>query len=145
MRNCRTGTLQTSSTRPSQRIQGRKAVNNIILDFAGEEDPRRICSYGMAEKRMQALRDVADPSPPLYLRLVCDDRLQYSPGTNPRRSDPRWGCPPLSGQRPPDRRLGITKDAIATVVFGSGVTNPKVSGVHDQIQSEKKSHYRHSL
>lgn len=45
----------------------------------------------------------------------------------------------------PDRRLGITKDAIATVVFGSGVTNPKVSGVHDQIQSEKKSHYRHSL
>lgn len=43
------------------------------------------------------------------------------------------------------RRLGITKDAIATVVFGSGVTNPEVSGVHDQIQSEKKSHYRHSL
>ena len=24
------------------------------------------------------------------------------------------------------------------IVFGSGVTNPKVSGVHDQIQPEKK-------
>lgn len=27
------------------------------------------------------------------------------------------------------------------LVFRSGVTNPKVSGVHDQIQPEKKSHY----
>ena len=34
---------------------------------------------------------------------------------------------------------------ICNPVFGSGVTNPKVSGVHDQIQPEKKSHYHHSL
>ena len=105
-------------------------MNNIILDFAGEEDPRRICSYGMAEKRMQALRDVADPSPPLY----CNTPQEQIHGDLTLDEAVRLY-----------RRLGITKDAIATVVFGSGVTNPEVSGVHDQIQSEKKSHYRHSL
>lgn len=34
------------------------------------------------------------------------------------------------------------RSIIAAPLFGSGVTNPKVSGVHDQIQPEKKSHYR---
>ena len=35
--------------------------------------------------------------------------------------------------------------AVFFILFVSGVTNPKVSGVHDQIQPEKKSHYRCSL
>src|SRR5699024_5205250 len=40
----------------------RKAVDDILLDFSGEGNPRRECSYGLTEAGKQALRDTADPS-----------------------------------------------------------------------------------
>ena len=42
----------------------KKAVDDILLDFAGEENPRRVCNYGLTEAGKQALRDAADPSKP---------------------------------------------------------------------------------
>lgn len=44
--------------------QVRKEVDDIILDFAGEENLRRACGYGLTAKGLQALRDAADPALP---------------------------------------------------------------------------------
>ena len=35
-------------------------------------------------------------------------------------------------------RLNGIQEVSGSILFGSGVINPKVSGVHDQIQPEKK-------
>lgn len=35
--------------------QIRKAVDDIILDFSGEENLRRACSYGLTEKGMEQI------------------------------------------------------------------------------------------
>ena len=42
----------------------RKAVDDILLDFSGEGNPRRECSYGLTEAGKQALQDAADPACP---------------------------------------------------------------------------------
>lgn len=97
--------------------QIRKAVDDIILDFSGEENPRRACSYGLTEKGMQMLRDVADPSLPhtyswfvmtgcntpqeqLHRNLTLDEAVELY-----QNSDH------------PEKRLGVTKDDFATVDF----------------------------
>ena len=93
----------------------RKAVDDILLNFAGEENPRRACNYGLTEKGMQALRDVANPSIPhtyawfvmtecntpqeqLYRDLSLDEAIRLYQGSDH-----------------PEKRLGVTKDAFATV------------------------------
>ena len=93
----------------------RKAVDDILLNFAGEENPRRACNYGLTEKGMQALRDVADPSLPhtyawfvmtecntpqeqLHRDLSLDEAIRL-----------------YQGSHHPEKRLGVTKDAFATV------------------------------
>ena len=38
----------------------RKAVDDILLDFAGEENPRRTCNYGLTEKGKRQLQAAAD-------------------------------------------------------------------------------------
>ena len=54
--------------------QVRKEVDDIILDFAGEENPRRACGYGLTGKGLQALRDAADPAlPHTYAWFVLTD------------------------------------------------------------------------
>ena len=54
--------------------QVQKEVDDIILDFAGEENPRRACGYGLTEKGLQALRDAADPTlPHTYAWFVLTD------------------------------------------------------------------------
>ena len=93
----------------------RKAVDDILLNFAGEENPRRACNYGLTEKGMQALRDVADPSllhtyawfvmtecntpqEQLHRDLSLDEAIRLYQGSDR-----------------PEKRLGVTKDAFATV------------------------------
>ncbi len=95
----------------------RKAVDDILLNFAGEENPRRTCNYGLTEKGLQALRDVADPSLPhtyawfvmtecntpqeqLHRNLTLEEAAELYQDS---------GCS--------EKRLGVTKDAFATVDF----------------------------
>lgn len=95
--------------------QIRKAVDNIILDYAGEENPKRACNYGLTEKGLQALQDVADPSLPhdyawfvmtdcntpqeqLHRGLALDEAIRFYQDSDR-----------------PEKRLGVTKDAFATV------------------------------
>ena len=95
--------------------QVKKAVDDIILDFAGEENPKRVCDYGLTEKGMQMLRDAANPSLPhtyawfvltecntaqeqLSCELTLEEAIQIY-----RHSDTQ------------EKRLGVTKDSIATV------------------------------
>lgn len=93
----------------------RKAVDDILLDFAGEANPRRECSYGLTEKGMKALRDVADPSLPhsysWYVITDCNTQeeqfhrdLTLSDAIRIYSSSDR-----------PEKRIGVTKDGIATV------------------------------
>lgn len=93
----------------------RKAVDDILLDFAGEANPRRECSYGLTEKGMKALWDAADPSLPhsyswfvitdcntqeeqFHLDLTLSDAIRI-----------------YSSSDRPEKRIGVTKDGIATV------------------------------
>ena len=93
----------------------RKAVDDILLDFAGEENPRRACNYGLTEAGKQALQDAADPGRPhtyawfvltdcntpeerLHRCLSLKDAVQIY-----RDSD----CQ--------EKRIGVTKDDVATV------------------------------
>lgn len=97
--------------------QVRKAVDDIILNYAGEENPKRVCNYGLTEKGMQALRDVADPSLPhtyawfvmtecntpreqLHRNLTLEEAVELYQDSN---------CS--------EKRLGVTKDDFATVDF----------------------------
>ena len=95
----------------------RKAADDLLLDFAGEENPRRACNYGMTEAGKQALREAADPdSPHTYAWFVMTDcntpdeqihrDLTLEEAVRLYRDSTR-----------PEKRLGVTKDGIATVDF----------------------------
>ena len=95
--------------------QVRKAVDDILLDFAGEENPRRACNYGLTEAGLQALRDAADPrTPHTYAWFVMTDC--GTPEEQIHRNLTLEEAIQLyqdSGR--PEKRLGVTKDGIATV------------------------------
>jgi len=42
----------------------KKAVDDILLDFAGEDNPRRACNYGLTEEGLRQLQAAADPGRP---------------------------------------------------------------------------------
>lgn len=93
----------------------RKAVDDILLDFAGEENPRRGCNYGLTEAGKQALREAADPDRPhTYAWFVMTDC--NIPGEQIYRDLTLEEAirTYLDSDRP-EKRLGITKDGIATV------------------------------
>ena len=95
--------------------QVKMAVDDIIMGFAGEENPKRVSDYGLTEKGAQMLRDAADPSLPhtyawfvltdyntaqeqLFCELTLEEAIQIY-----QNSDTL------------EKRLGVTKDSIATV------------------------------
>ena len=95
----------------------RKAVDDLLLDFAGEENPKRACNYGLTEAGKQALREAADPERPhTYAWFVMTDcntpdekihrDLTLEEAVHIYRDSTR-----------PEKRLGVTKDGIATVDF----------------------------
>lgn len=43
----------------------KKAVDDILLDFAGEDNPRRACNYGVTEEGLRQLQAAADPGRPI--------------------------------------------------------------------------------
>ena len=90
-------------------------ISGILLDFAGEANPRRVCNYGLTGAGKQALRDTADPSKPhtyswfvmtdcntskeqVYRDLTLDEAIRLYQDSDR-----------------PEKRLGVTKDGIATV------------------------------
>ena len=95
--------------------QVRKAVDDIILDFAGEENPRRACNYGLTEAGKQALRDAADPSlPHTYAWFVLTDCSTPEEQIHRDLTLEEAIQTYLDSDRP-EKRLGVTKDGIATV------------------------------
>lgn len=97
--------------------QVRKAVDDIILNYAGEENPKRACNYGLTEKGMQTLRDVADPSlTHTYAWFVMTDC--NTPQEQLHRNLTLDEAVELYQNRDhPEKRLGVTKDDFATVDF----------------------------
>ena len=93
----------------------RKAVDDILLGFAGEENPRRECNYGLTERGMKALRDVADPSLPhsysWFVITDCNTQVeQFHRGLTLSEAIQVY-----SASDRPEKRIGVTKDGIATV------------------------------
>ena len=95
----------------------KKAVDDILWDVAGEENPRRTCNYGLTEKGLQALRDVADPSlPHSYAWFVMTDC--NTPQEQLHRNLTLDEAVELyQNSDHPEKRLGVTKDDFATVDF----------------------------
>ena len=110
------GQAQLAAQKQNEKnMQLKKAVDDIILGFAGEENPKRVCDYGLTEKGAQMLRDAADPSLPhtyawsvltdyntaqeqLFCELTLEEAIQLYQASDA-----------------PEKRLGVTKDSIATV------------------------------
>ena len=93
----------------------RKAVDDLLLDFAGEANPRRACNYGLTEAGKRALREAADPERPhTYAWFVLTDC--NTPEEQLQRDltlEEAIRVYQESGR--PEKRLGVTKDATATV------------------------------
>ena len=90
-------------------------MDDILLDFAGEANPRRECSYGLTEKGMKALRDAADPSlPHSYSWFVITDCNTQAEQFHRDLTLPDAIRIYSSSDRP-EKRIGVTKDGIATV------------------------------
>ena len=92
-----------------------KAADDILLDFAGEENPRQACNYGLTEKGIKAMQDAADPTlPHTYAWFVITDcntqAEQFHRGL--ALSDAILVY--CSSDRP-EKRIGVTKDGLATV------------------------------
>ena len=93
----------------------RKAVDDILLDFGGEANPRRECNYGLTEKGTKALLDAADPSlSHSYSWFVITDcnTQEEQFHRNLTLSD---AIRIYSSSDRPEKRIGVTKDGIATV------------------------------
>ena len=93
----------------------KKAVDDILLDVAGEENPRRTCNYGLTEAGKQALRDAANPSKPhTYSWFVMTD-CNTSKEQIHRALTLDGAIQLYQDSDRPEKRLGVTKDEIATV------------------------------
>ncbi len=105
-----------SGTRPSPLIRrsGRRwTISSWILPV--RRNPRRACGYGLTEKGLQALRDAADPAlPHTYAWFVLTDcntpQEQIHRGLTLDEAIRLYQDSPR-----PEKRLGVTKDSIATV------------------------------
>ena len=93
----------------------KKQVDDILLDFAGEENPRRACNYGLTEAGRQALQDTADPNKShTYAWFVMTDCS--TPEEQIHRDLTLEEAVQLyRDSERPEKRLGVTKDGIATV------------------------------
>ena len=95
----------------------KKAMDDILLDFAGEDNPRRACNYGLTEEGLRQLQAAADPGRPhTYAWFVMTD-------TNTPQEKIRQdltleeAIQIYQGSDTSEKRLGVTKDGIATVDF----------------------------
>ena len=93
----------------------KKAVDDILLGFIGEENPRRACNYGMTEKGLEALCHAADPNAEhTYTWFVMTDcntpKEQILRDLSLEEAIRLYEA---SGR--PEKRIGVTKDGIATV------------------------------
>ena len=93
----------------------RKAVDDILLDFAGEENPCRACNYGLTEAGKQALRDAADPGRPhtyaWFVLTDCNTRKEHIH----RNLTLEEAIQFYQESDRPEKRLGVAKDGIAAV------------------------------
>ena len=93
----------------------KKAVDDILLDFAGEDNSRRPCNYGLTETGKQALRKAADPSIPhtyaWFVLTECNTAQEQFFGELTLEEAIQL----YQGSDAPEKRLGVTKDSIATV------------------------------
>ena len=93
----------------------RKAVDDILLDFGGEANPRRECNYGLTEKGTKALLDAADPSlSHSYSWFVITDCNTQEEEFHRDLTLSDAILIYCSSNRP-EKRIGVTKDGIATV------------------------------
>lgn len=114
----------------------KKSVDDILLDFAGEENPRRACNYGLTEAGKQALRDAADPSlPHTYAWYVMTD-------TNTPQEKIRQeltleeAIQIYQDSDVGEKRLGVTKDGIATVdIVHAQDGEQRFFGDHEKLES----------
>lgn len=88
---------------------------DILLDFSGEGNPRRECSYGLTDAGKQALQNAADPSlPHTYAWFVMTD-CNTPQETIHRDLTLEEAVQLYQNSDRPEKRIGVTKDGIATV------------------------------
>lgn len=93
----------------------RKAVDDILLDFAGERNPRRTCNYGLTAEGQRQLQSVADPSIPHQYEWFVITEINTSKEQNHRGLTLEEAIQVYEESEQPEKRLGVTKDGIATV------------------------------
>lgn len=92
-----------------------KVVDDILLDFTGEENPRRACNYGLTEKGIKAMQDVANQNLPhtyeWFVITDCNTSGEYIF----RNLTLEEAIHTYLDSDRPEKRIGVTKDGIATV------------------------------
>ena len=76
----------------------KKAVDDILLDFAGEDNSRRTCNYGLTETGKQLLGKPQIPAFPTPMPGL-SWRTPIPAGDNQARSDSGGSNPNLPGQQ----------------------------------------------
>jgi hypothetical protein len=95
----------------------RKAVDDLVYNEFGENNPRRVCNYGLTDTGKQKLKNAADPDlPHEYEWFVMTDASkpteQLITGLTLKDAIDFYKAQELG-----DKRIGVTKDGIATVDF----------------------------
>ena len=93
----------------------KKAVDDILLDFFGEENPKQECNYGLTEEGKKALAGAADPTRPhtyaWYVMTDCntpDEQLHLDLALEE-------AIQTYQDSDRPEKRIGVSKDSIAAV------------------------------
>lgn len=93
----------------------KKAVDDILLDFGGEGNPRRTCNYGLAEEGKRQLQAAAEPGVPHQYEWFVITEINTPKEQHCQELTLEDAIQTYEDSPQPEKRLGVTKNGIATV------------------------------
>lgn len=93
----------------------KKAVDDILLDFAGEGNPRRTCNYGLTEEGKRRLQAAAEPGIPHQYEWFVITEINTPKEQHCQKLTLEDAIQTYENSPQSEKRLGVTKDGIATV------------------------------
>lgn len=95
----------------------RKTVDDLVYNEFGEKNPRRVCNYGLTAAGKQRLANAANPSLPHQYEwfVMTDANKPTEQLITGLTLEDAIGI--YKAQNMDDKRIGVTKDGIATVDF----------------------------
>ncbi|MDD3778441.1 MAG: hypothetical protein PHU76_01785 [Synergistaceae bacterium] len=93
----------------------RKAVDDILFDMFGEENPRPLEDYGLSEKGRKALKDCENPNLPHRYNWFVVENFCCEGETRHDTDSLTGAIDKFNGLNCGEKRLCVTKDDVATI------------------------------